>query len=247
VVQYIAGNPWPRQPPFNEIGVYQRTLSSTEWTEFSRRIEVAYEHRSKDVENRHLDAGVESIFAWLDKELWRVAWNPKAPPSTYTPLIDDVRELIKGLRQHPLSVLHVVLVIENGELRLQFSNRGKLPFVFYGFGNKSLNERAELRLQFQGGEELKLSNFLSPIQLLRQPPLFSNRLVEPTKEEIFLGSGESLAVSVERLRAVLRPMPGVLYGLVHLFWRSGGLAQQTTTEEGWLMPPPLEVLGDLKD
>ncbi len=242
--QYVAGHSWPKQPPFDEIGVYRRKLADGEWDELSRRIELAHQNRSQFVEPRYADTGVESLFAWSGHELWRVSWDPEALSGAPGALITQVRKLIADLRQHPLSTLQVALEAENTELRLRLSNRGTLPFVFYGFGNASLDKGAELRLQFCDPEELKLSTSRSPIQLVRQPPLAGRYLAEAVNDEMHVEPGQSLVVTVTHRDAIIQRQPGALYALIHLFWKIGGFEAEEAVEEGWLMPQPLLVSGE---
>jgi len=242
--QYIAGHSWPKQPPFDEIGVYQRTLTNDEWAELNRLIGLAYQNRSQIREPRYADTGVESFSAWLDKELWRVSWNPNEVSGALADLLSAVRNLITDMRRYPLSTLQAALTVEDTELRLRLSNRGTLPFVFYGFGEGLSDRASELRLQICDQEALKVSRTRSPIQLLRQPPLVGHYLTEGAAGETHVGPGESLVVTVSRQDSILPRQSGVLYALLHLYWKIAGLEAEASVGEGWLMPQPLPILGE---
>src|SRR5262249_5206465 len=145
---------------------------------------------------RYTDSGVESLFAEINNAPWEVSWDPDEPSNSLRDLIAYVRNLISDLRQHPLSTLKVELETESSELQLHFSNRGTLPFEFYGFGSAASDRQVQLRLQFCSEEELALSRSRSPIQLLRQPPLIDQHLPGAANGEIQIDPGEAQVMSI---------------------------------------------------
>jgi hypothetical protein len=242
--QYVAGHPWPKQPPFDEIGIYQRPLRKSE---LAGLLEVAAAVRRNVAPGRPdmlpADSGMETFFAPQADGIWRASWDPLEPPAGLVEPIQRMRALIADLRAHPLSALRAGLVRPDSasglsEVQLKLSNRGARRFAFSGFG-AATDRPAELRLQFCDPEELALSNSRSPIQLFRSDPLEG---VPSTAEELVLGPGEETLLALKDEDGFLQRhdgRAGKLYGLLRVLWKVEGF--EDYVEEGWLMTAPLEV------
>ncbi len=247
LAQYIAGHPWPKQPPFDEIGIYQRELGKADLNDLLRIVaEARHSDTSGPAELHPADSGTEVAFAGGDGQPWRASWNPLEPPTGLKKLLDRTRALIADLREHPLSTLSVRLGVVEAEalesglpgLQLRFSNRSPRPFTFFGFDSRS-GQPAELRLQFCRLEELDATRCRSPIQLMQAAPI---EVLQSGAEPVLVGPGEETSIQVSLPEGLVRrgnEPAGLLFGLLHLFWQVEGI--DGYVEEGWLMPEPLEV------
>lgn len=245
LAQYVAGHPWPKQPPFDEIGIYQRQLSKDELAGLMATVVTARSAAAPEqVEVLPADSAMETFFAPQTDGVWRASWDPLEPPAGLAEIVHSLRSLIADLRARPLSSIRAGLVRPDtgsglSEIRLKVSNRGERPFAFQGFG-AATNQSAELRLQFCGPEELALSNSRSPMQLFRSKP-FPGVASTPAGM-VLVGPGEELVIAMEDEGGFLRNhdrQPGKLFGLLRVSWKVEGF--EDYIEEGWLMPEPLEL------
>ena len=245
LAQYVAGHPWPKQPPFDEIGIYQRQLSKDELAGLMATVVTTRSSAAPgQVEVLPADSAMETFFAPQTDGVWRASWDPLEPPAGLVEIVHSLRSLIADLRARPLSSIRAGLVrpkVGSGlsEIRLKLSNRGERPFAFHGFG-AATNQPAELRLQFCGPEELALSNSRSPIQLFRSKP-FPGVASTPAGM-VLVGPGEELVIAMEDEGGFLRShdrQPGKLFGLLRVSWKVEGF--EDYVEEGWLMPEPVEL------
>lgn len=243
MAQYIAGHTWPKQPPFDEIGIYQRKLEDQEWRELSKVITIAY-HEGAHIGDapRTADSGLESLFATADDGLWRARWNPSEPPTVLANLLKKARSTISELRTHPLSTLQASLEYtpSDSQVHLRLFNRGKVPFTFTGFG-KTPKGCGEIRAQFVADEERTQSSHQSPIQLLSLLPVSIDQLIGIADGEMLIEPGQATILTLKESIPGHSSHSGVFRALIHIFWKVSGFQFGSELEEGWLMPEPLEV------
>jgi hypothetical protein len=244
LAQYVAGHPWPKQPPFDEIGIYQRQLSKEGLASLQGMAATARrDFPAGEPKGLSPDSGTETFFVPQTEGVWRASWNPLEPPTGLVELIRRMRALISELRGHPLSSLHACLIqpetgMQTSELWLKLSNRGERPFAFAGFGAPA-GERAELRLQYCDQEELNSSRSRSPLQLIQSNPLEG---IMDASQELVIGPGEETTLTLKDSNGFLQRRErqfGMLFGLLRVQWKVDGF--EDYVEEGWLMPAPLEA------
>jgi hypothetical protein len=245
VARYVAGHPWPKQPPYDEVGIYQRKLGDQEWCSLEDAIVAAHPEGARIGDApRTMDAGLESLFAPTDEGLWRATWNPSEPPTVLARLMRMVRSMISELRAHPLCTLQISLeyMPSNSQIYLRLFNKGKAPFEFTGFG-KTSKGNGEIRVQFVADEERGQSPHQSPIQLLRLSPISVDQLDGVAVGEMLIEPGQTVLLALKESGSILRQLRrgGVFHALIHIFWKAPGFPIESELEEGWLMPEPLEV------
>lgn len=244
LAQYVAGHPWPKQPPFDEIGIYQRKLSKDELANLLEMAAAAHREVTAGRPDRlPADSGTETFFVPQQDGVWRTSWNPLEPPTDLVVLVGRMRALISDLREHPLSCLRVCLVWSGtgkrpAEILLKLSNRGSRPFALIG-SSASADEQAELHLEFCGPKELSLSKSRSPIELFRSELLDD---FPDTGKELVIEPGEETILPLKQGESYLQShvgQEGLLFGLLRIQWKVESFDDYV--EEGWLMPTPLEV------
>lgn len=236
--EYVAGNPWPTQPPFDEIGLYARTLGEEEWRALEAVLEAV--RASAPDEQRplgHADAGIESLDALMDEARYSVAWTPHDVPDELRPAIAAVRHVISELREHPLSTLRAELEAD-GRLRLLLANRGRERFAFHWL-DADERHRPEVRIELEDLDSGRAEGSPSPIRLLRREPVTVAPAAQLAREngESALQPGESVAL--ELADDLDRGPAGVeVRCLVRVCFFRTGLDGRRLVEEGWLMPEP---------
>jgi len=240
--QYLAGHTWPRHPPFDEIGIYQKTFSAEQW----RKVQEVLETTSASIDDSARKFGeADGVFETLTITSPGVArqqsWGADQPPDRFRPLLEKIYRLIDYLREHPFSTLRAELEFDanarsndQSPFRFRLTNRGILPFEIDGQEADAI----QARILFRSAEEIRESSSprRSPIQLLRVPP--ARTLVEERK----IAAGSSQLISVLDSETLLPPLNqrGTIYSLLRVFWRIAGLEHRTPVQEGWLMPEPCE-------
>ena len=253
MAQYLAGHPWPKQPPFDEIGLYRRALAAEEWQPLERTLDAAAERGAQPTEAlRYADSGLESLRARLAGGEYAALWTAARAPDELVPVRAAVRQLISALRKHPFSTIHAALVLAApgrslDAARLRLHNRGVVAFSFYGLSAPE-EHRIEVRLQSRAVDQAAPSRPTSPIRLLAVEPTAAIASQAPpsiSDAQVSLNPGESVSVelSVDAACADVRSRQGglVLDSLVRVCFRRVTLEGQTIVEQGWLTPEPVPL------
>ena len=111
---YLTGMPWPRQPPFDEIGVYRAELGADG---YERLAALAAGVIAEPAPPRgHADAGGESV-RWDGA---RASWRPGERSPAAEAFADAAREAITAARDRPIAVARA----EMAGQRVSLTNRG---------------------------------------------------------------------------------------------------------------------------
>jgi hypothetical protein len=145
---YIAGNPWPKQPPFDEIGAYRGDTDAGPLLELA---EAALAGGATAPWSA--DSGVESV----ELDGASAGWDPEDPSASAAAFVRAAREAIARLRESPVAAAHAELVA--GGSGIVVDNRGTEPLEVAD-GHAYVERREEVA---QGGP--------SPLRLARRPPL----------------------------------------------------------------------------
>ena len=149
VAWYLAGNPWPRQPPFDEIGAYRTKLSDQRLLELGAAAAAHGASRGP----WSADSGVESVAA----NGASAGWDPEEPPEPAAAFVREAREVIAHVRAQPFATALAALDDGGGLIRL--TNRGTEALTI-----ESGQVHRELREEVSGGTP-------SPLRLGRRPPV----------------------------------------------------------------------------
>lgn len=241
--QYFTANPWPKQPPFDEIGWYKQPLEEAEWAAQESALRAA--SRAPLPRGAGLaDAGTEYWMALLDGQELEAEWHPANVPQETRPLVALARKLITRLRAAPDSTLQARLerasLGDTSDLVLWLHNRGQRPFRFFGSAEAEAPYQPEIRLRLRRLESAPSA--VTPLNLIAMEPL---RLAAPpgfpmTDGLVQLGAGASCAIELPQTwraeAAEAEPGPMVVEGLVRVCFPRVSLAQEEYVEEGWMLP-----------
>jgi hypothetical protein len=132
--RYVAANPWPYQPPYDEVGVYTWQVDEAELEE----VFGALERQSPAYASPTYDSGVEYVERWRDGKIEAVEWNPLATAPGDTPVVRKARDLLDQARHHPGSTLRARLFGPVGPgqgLQLALTATGTTPFFLASFSD----------------------------------------------------------------------------------------------------------------
>jgi hypothetical protein len=132
--RYVAANPWPYEPPFDEVGVYSWQLDEAELEE----VAGSMEYPSPACAPPTHDSGVEYVERWRAGKGEAVEWNPLATAPGDVSVVRMARDLIGQARRHPTSTLQASLIgpVGRGHGRhLALTATGTSPFVLASFGD----------------------------------------------------------------------------------------------------------------
>jgi hypothetical protein len=154
---YLTGLPWPRQPPFDEIGAYRRDVGAEaagRLGDLARAVLAA-----PPAPDGPADAGLESVRL----EGAEADWSPRRRPDAAEPFVEEARAVIAAVRERPWAAVQGVL----GGGRLELRNRGLEPLAVEGIELRAgwgRSERAPspLRLAERPSVELDLPPRLEP-------------------------------------------------------------------------------------
>lgn len=242
VAEYVTGNSWPQQPPFDEVGHYRAVLAAEDCDALNR-LAVAAQCEATETLRRPPDSGLEFFRANCGKKNIEAEWVSSSVPARYQALARHIRQCIFRTRQTPWSTLRVAIGHwQGGEtIGLTMQNRGRDPFVFYGLepADETLRLRVRVRtVSVDGGRQPAPPNPLLLAHL--KPVALSNSTDwEPDADgKILLGSGKTLRIEIhpDALRSFAA---GILECLVQIsFWR-GTPEGGSLLETGWAMPAPI--------
>ena len=244
VADYVTGNCWPQQPPFDEIGQYRNTLSTEERETLFRSIEQAQRDLPPGSAARSLDSGTEFFRACLDERIVESTWSPSRTPAQYHLLTRHVRLLIARTRNAPLSTLQASFVSLKGadQIGLALRNRGREPFVFYDAEQADESLRIQVRLRVLTLEADEHFSPPNPLFLAHLKPLSLSNAPDwqPDAEgKISLNPGTTSRIEIDRC-ALAWSSPSLLEGLIRVsFWR-GTPEEESVLEQGWAMPAPVK-------
>jgi hypothetical protein len=248
LAEYVTGNPWPAQPPFNTIGHFRTTLTRQEQDGLSQLLREQASAQM-GIPSLSADAGAEAFRAFVDGRVIEATWNPNSSPPVRLPLQGRVRQLIARTRDHPVSTLSAEWVADRSgqRPRLAFRNRGTEDFRLYDCEWAEEETRIQVRVRQAAAEKPEAPPSPNPIALLRLDPV---RLANPTQwrpapdGEIAVPPGETVHLEMSQgalSQAADAGGPAVLESLVRVsFWRPTPEGEPML-EQGWLMPPPLSL------
>lgn len=244
VAEYVTGNSWPQQPPFDEIGHYRDVLSLEDRETLFGLVQEAQRESPPDSTARSLDAGTEFFRACLDHRTIEATWSPSRSPAEYQLLSRQTRRLIARTRNAPLCTLRVgfVSLKEADQVGLTLQNRGREPFVFYDAQHADEALRIQVRVRAANFEAHGESSPPNPLVLAHLKPL---SVLNPSdwhpdaNGEISLNPGTTSRTEID-CRALRLPPTSILQGLVRIsFWRATPEGE-SLLEQGWAMPLPIK-------
>jgi hypothetical protein len=245
VAEYVTGNSWPQQPPFDEIGHYRAVVSAEDRETLFRFVREAERELPPDGTARSLDSGTEFFRACLDEKITEAAWSPSRSPAQYQLLSRQVRQLIARTRDAPLSTLQASFVSGNGgdQIGLALQNRGREPFIFYDAQQADETLRIQAHVRTVKVEAGRQSTPPNPMFLAHLKPLSLSNALDwrpDTDGKISLKPGTTSQLEIDRRE--LGPFASsILEGLVQVsFWRRTPEGEKLL-EQGWAMPAPFKV------
>jgi len=132
--RYVAANPWPYRPPYDEVGVYIWHVDEAELEEVSG----SFEHPSPTEASPSYDSGVEYFERWRDGKTEAIEWNPLATALGDAPVVRKARDLLGQARHHPGCTLRARLIGPVGPgqgLQLALTATGTSPFFLASFSD----------------------------------------------------------------------------------------------------------------
>jgi hypothetical protein len=245
VAEYVTGNSWPQQPPFDEIGHYRAVVSAEDRETLFRFVHEAERELPPDVTDRSLDSGTEFFRSCLDEKIMEAAWSPSRSPAQYQLLSRQVRQLIARTRNAPLSTLQASFVFGKGadQIGLALQNRGREPFIFYDAQQADEKLRIQAHVRPVKVEPGLQSTPPNPLFLAHLKPLSLSNAPNWRPDaggKISLKPGTTSQIEIDRPE--LGPFASsILEGLVRVsFWR-GTPEGESLLEQGWAMPAPCRV------
>jgi hypothetical protein len=242
---YATGNPWPKQPPFDEIGTYREALSADDLelvrTWLRRAVPSAAEYSTA---SGSADAGLEYVEALLDETAIVAHWVPPMVPLSLEPVVDVLRKLVGRIRSNPVRTLQGRLeasLSASGKhrLRIWLDNRGIEAFRFCGFHTDPgtqpkvhlLTDGVESRLELQ-----------APIRLLSEEPssiVGSHGWEEDDEGLVTLAPDASLAIDISHGLKHGQKDRWLLRSLVNVWFPHVSLHGEPYLQRGWLIPKPI--------
>ena len=244
VAEYVTGNSWPQQPPFDEIGHYRSALSTEDREMLFRLVRETQRESPPDSTARSLDAGLESFRASIDERIVEATWSPSRSPTPYQLLSRQTRRLIAQTRDMPLRTLRVSFVSLTGrdQVSLTLENRGREPFVFYDAQRADETLRFQVRVRAVNLEADRHSSPPNPLLLAHLKPLSLLNASDWRPDmngEISLNPGTTSCVEIDS-QTLGRLTTSILEGLVRIsFWRETPQGERLR-EQGWALPVPLK-------
>ena len=244
--QYVAANPWPAQPPFDEIGEYTTAIDAQALTDLvNLAMGLAGDH---DGGAPSRDAGIEYVEAWSPDRGATLEWNPLAPSPHAMAFIHAVRGVVAAARTEPVSVVRASLELEGGGERaaVVLAAEGRQPFRLAerGVSGSAMAAGAgdiEVRTRVTESSEWTDPSAI-PAALVHAPPVsFDVGVGSPGphgKVELPLGESARFTVPIpEGARLLSR---GRLEALVRLAYPMRSLTGEFYVQEGWLLPDPIQ-------
>jgi hypothetical protein len=244
VAEYVTGNSWPQQPPFDEIGHYRDVLPTEDRETLFGLVQEAQRESPPDSTARSLDAGTEFFRACLDQKTIEATWSPSRSPARYQMLSRQTRRLIARTRSAPLSTLRVGFVSrkDGDQVGVTLQNRGREPFVFYDAQEADETLRIEVRVRAVNLEAHGLSSPPNPLLLAHLTPLSVLNASDwrpNASGEIWLNPGTTSCIEID-CQALSLLSTRILEGLVRIsFWRATPEGE-SLREQGWAMPVPIK-------
>ena len=109
--RYLAGNPWPTSPPFDEIGEYGGRLAAAD-VERIVALVASVERSGLDGADRarSSDAGALLLAVAAESRSWQVTWSPRDDQPALAELREAMREAIATVRRTPVATMHAALL-----------------------------------------------------------------------------------------------------------------------------------------
>jgi hypothetical protein len=159
---YVAGNPWPKQPPFDEIGAYRGSVDNARLEKLARAVIGAGGSGSP----WPADSGVEAV----ELDGASAGWDPEEPPGPAAAFVREARAAIVDVRESPVAAARAELI----DAAVRLTNRGSEALQLET-GAIHLERREEvhapspLRLGRRPALELELPGSLPPGETLVRP------------------------------------------------------------------------------
>ncbi len=231
--RYVAGNPWPAQPPFDEIGVYEWSVPPPARCHLQELAAMAGTEVGSG--SRSYDSGIEYVDAWAAGRTYEAEWNPAAAPAATAALTGAVRALITEGRGSPASVLHA---------RLEAPDSGREAAVILSPGGRGFrlgcrgdaNEGPQVRLRATGSGDLAEPSGI-PARLASLEPVEPRGEFSPDNPDgtLDLAPGDSIRLLVP-FRRLPQPGRARLEALVRVEFPLTSLAGEDYMQVGWLVP-----------
>jgi hypothetical protein len=227
IARYMTANPWPVQPPFDEIGWYHASLQNGDWEEL-RLLVAELPDQSVGGGAHSSDIRSESLEVDLGPKPRGWEWLAPAPPEELAPVVETLRRLIRRVRDHPVRALRASIEAPYGRLLLE--NRGEAPFHFYGFGGEAKGARAEIRVRPRERAGPEVGPGL-PVGLATDDPLLVSNIegMDPSPDGMLeLPPKASVSLSLPRTG-------GELLCLLRVCFPTTSLSGEPFVQEGWIL------------
>jgi hypothetical protein len=235
-IRYFTANPWPRQPPYDEIGFYNGQIPNEVFDEVQMLADRSLASTFTNRGTIYADSGVEYIDATINNQKYSVSWNPSFIPKSLEPLVSTIRNLIKNLRDCPSSVLQIDVKLtmpQRDNIGITFRNRGSAPFRMYG---------RELEIRLHLTDKKLFSKGDDPITLLRYEPvkLPENIMMDICKDDMVevRPRGDIVFQVPNPFWAEYRKSLGKsfdLYCLARVCFSNLSIRNEHYIQEGWLL------------
>lgn len=250
VAEYVTGNPWPLQAPFDEVGYYRHPLSAQEQGALWKNINEIGKADSGSIDTtRSTDAGLEYFRADGDERIIERAWNPNHVPADYELLAKRIRQCITNTRKSPVSTLSIRWLEEDPAtevFQLELHNRGSEPFLFYA-SQSNAELPLEVRIKFVSANEMHAQTNPNPLSLIHLEPAkveIPSDWQMTLEGQVALPGGGTLQLEIKRSDAKIpatSPSAGALECLFYVNFLRPTPEGETMLEQGWLMPARLHL------
>jgi hypothetical protein len=219
--RYLTGNPWPDQPPFDEIGAYAGPLADATVNLLrGQAAEIGAARAQLADAPRELDSGAMQLTVRDAAEAWTLAWGPYDAPAPLMALERMLRQAIRGLRaDHREATLAAMLDERDGKLMLRLRNRGSEAFAGRVDAVWLSQEHDDATAREAAGD---------PVELHHAEPVAIAATVR-------LSGGAETSLSLD----APAPVPGrLLRALIGAHWMASWPERSPAKAEGWLLPEP---------
>lgn len=232
---YTAGNPWPVQPPFDEVGLYWMDVDPDTWPRL--RGALATIDVGAELGPPPLDSGTEYLH-WLSASgPLSARWVPGDVPPVLRDTVEDLRGLIGEVRSHPVRTLRGSVEASGGGVRLRLESGGREPFVLYGFAGPP-EHRLEVRLAGDVAPE-EIEDRSLPARMVHLDAVEVGAPADPIADASGLAQvrpGSSVSLDLPAV-----PGDGLIGCLVRISFPHVSVTGEPYVQEGWLMPEPMRM------
>ncbi|NIR30200.1 MAG: hypothetical protein GWN84_12995 [Gammaproteobacteria bacterium] len=241
---YLAGNPWPQQPPFDELGWYAAALPEAMWRAIGAGARVAASSSAAGG-GIQSDTGREFFAVRVDGRVFTARCNPAHVAPVLSALRAAAHEAIRWLRGHPVRTVRGALALDDrapDRLIVRLANRGREAFVLQG--SAAPGAELEIRAAIRPANGGRAAHTAAPDRLVGEAPLavLSAEGAPLERTRWRLEPGAAIVLTLDATPIDLgRAAAGVLECLIRLCFPRPGTDGTTFVQEGWLLAAALTL------